>query len=296
MEHHVIGLDVGGTKIEAVLFDGKKVLKTVRIPSEANKAYPEAIAAIIKALTAVRTPRVKAVGLATPGYITGGRLYCAPNNLSLERQRLATDVQRLSGLPVVHENDANCFAYAEYALGAAKGKPQNVVGIIIGTGIGGGIVLDGKLYRGSIGAAGELGHMPYLGGDYEMYGSGPAMLEAYRVAGGSREDIGAGDILRYRLGQRGAEHQALKASQQQFYEATARLSASLINTLNPDVLVYGGGVSKSIDYRRLRKQTSLYALPEPLRACKQLRHKLSDSAGSMGAALLALQHLLATKR
>jgi glucokinase len=284
---HVIGVDVGGTKIEAILFDGKKVLKSVRVPAQADKPYKIVLKTVLDVINQVRSPQTAAIGLATPGYIHNGKIHNAPNNPSLNGRPIAADVQKELKLPVVHENDAKCFAFAEARVGAGKGK-QHIIGVIVGTGVGGGLVLNGKLYRGAIGAAGEIGHMPYLDSEYEAYAAGPAIASAYKKAGGVRA-LSAGDILRYVKSQNKKEHEAIVTAQKGCYEALARLSASLINTFNPEVIVYGGGVSKSIDYKRLRKETAKYALSEPFAVCKQLKHTISDSAGSMGAAQLALE-------
>jgi predicted NBD/HSP70 family sugar kinase len=283
MKSLVIGVDLGGTKIEAVLFDGKRVRRVVRAATPTT-TYAAVLTQVVDLVTQLRTKEVGAIGIGTPGYVHNGVLYGGPNTKLLNTKRLAGDLQKRLKLPVVHENDAKCFALAEARFGAAKGK-QHVVGLIVGTGVGSGIVLDGHIIRGALGAAGEVGHMPYKDKDYEYYAAGPAILRNYARAGG-KEPLSVEEILRTK---RSVSQKALLAAREETYDALARLCASIINTCNPAVIVVGGGVAKSIDYTALRTRTKQYALPEPFAACIITKFKLSDSAGSIGAAFLALE-------
>lgn len=277
----VIGIDVGGTKIEAVLFDGKKILSSTRVPTQADKPYKTVFANIVAAARMVHKPGVVAIGLATPGYVKNGILYATPNNPSLKVKPLAHDLSKALKLPVVHENDAKLFACAEKYLGTGRGK-KNIIGVVIGTGIGAGIIADGTILRGAIGAAGEIGHAPYLEKEYEYYVSGPGITRLYKERSG--KNASAGEVLRER------KDKTMLAVQNEVYEHLGRLLATLINIFNPEVIVIGGGVSKSIEYQRLRTVTKKYALPASYKSVTIAKHAISDSAGSIGAAILALEY------
>lgn len=281
---YTIGIDLGGTKIEAVLHDGKRIKKTVRVPTEDEQGYEHVLAQIIAAINAVRTPEVVAIGIGTPGYVDQGILHACPNNPSLEGKALALDLSKQIDLPVVHENDAKLFALAEARLGAAKGKP-NVIGLIIGTGVGAGILVDGRIVRGALGTAGEIGHAPYLDKDYEFFVSGPGIERLYKEAGGTK-NYSAKDVLKKLFADAPA-----KQVREHHREHAARLVATLVDTFNPDVIVFGGGVAKSLDYKKLRAAVERYALPVPFAHAKLTKFSISDSAGAVGAAMLAREHV-----
>jgi predicted NBD/HSP70 family sugar kinase len=281
--HCTIGIDLGGTKIEAILHDGKRIKKTARVPTEDEGGYEHVLANIATAVEAVRTPDVIAVGIGTPGYVNEGILRGCPNNPALEAKPLAADLSKKLGLPVVHENDAKLFGLAEARLGAGKGK-QNVVGLIVGTGVGAGIIVDGHILRGALGAAGEIGHAPYLDKDFEFFTSGPALERMYKEAGGEKNYLSK-DILKKLFADAPA-----KQVRERHRDHLARLVATIVNTFNPDVIVFGGGVAKSIDYKKLREAVKQYALPVPFAHVKLTPFAVSDSAGAIGAAMLAREH------
>jgi fructokinase len=287
---HVVGVDVGGTKIEAILFDGKKVLKKYRTPTQADKPYKTTLANIAKAIKEVRSKETKAVGLSIAGYVHKDLLYNGPH--SLREKPVVKDLQKLVKLPVVCENDANCFALAEATLGAGKEK-QHVIGVIVGTGIGAGLILNGSIYRGAIGAAGEIGHSPLNDNEIEYFCSGPGIVRNYEAFGGTKK-LSAADIMTYRAvidmeKIPDEEESAIMLAQNYTYDNLARTVATLINTFNPEVIVFGGGVSKSIDYKRLSKKTEKYALPVLFKATAIKQFAIADSSGEIGAAMLALQ-------
>ncbi len=282
----VIGVDVGGTKIEAILFDGQKVLKSIRIPTEAEKKYTHVLQNIMRAIDAVRDKHVSAIGIGTPGYVDNGVLYGCRNNPSLVKKHLARDISKLSGLRVLHENDAKCFALAEAVLGAAKHK-KSVAGIVIGTGVGTALVIDTRIIRGKDGAAGELGHAPYLEGHFEQYIAGPGVQRLYKEAGGTIARDTAQILL---AGKSAPDWSALNTVRKIHLEALARLVATMIFAYNPTIIVFGGGLSRSINFSALRKRVKALVPSTHLANTPLKPFKISDSAGSIGAALLALGH------
>src|SRR5665213_3797879 len=184
-----IGVDVGGTKVLAgVVDEDGQILERDR--QSTPKTDGEAIAEVIAGLVASLRSRheVDAVGIGAAGWIDLDRanVMFAPN-LVLRNEPLKLRVSKLIDLPIVVENDANCHAWAETRFGAARGQ-SNVVAVILGTGIGGGIVLEGRLFRGGYGIAGEPGHMRVVPdgrvcgcgnrGCWEQYASGNGLVRA----------------------------------------------------------------------------------------------------------------------
>ncbi|MFJ6213902.1 ROK family glucokinase [Streptomyces sp. NPDC092296] len=181
-----IGVDVGGTKIAAgVVDESGRILGRTRVPTPADPQW--AVDAIAQAVRELKEqyPDVSAVGVGAPGYINRERstVILAPN-IDWENEPLKTRIEELTGLETVVENDANCAAWAEFRFGAAADHTDMVL-ITVGTGIGGGIVLDGRLHRGRFGVAGEIGHLNMIPdglacgcgghGCWEQYASGRAL-------------------------------------------------------------------------------------------------------------------------
>jgi fructokinase len=251
-----IGVDIGGTKMEIAAIDesGAELLRR-RAPAP-HGAYPEAIGAlarfVLEAEREVGAPC--SVGIGTPGAVSreSGVLKNAYAS-ALNRMPVKTDLERLLGREVRFANDANCFALSEAADGAAKGA-QVVFGVILGTGVGGGVVVDGLAIAGANSIAGEWGHnsLPWPSpgelpgprcacgrdGCIEAFLSGPGLTRDHRLATGeSREPADIAALAE--SGDRGCA-----ATFERYEERLARALASVINLLDPDVIVLGGGLSK----------------------------------------------------
>lgn len=155
---HVIGVDVGGTKIEAVRVDEYGTVQArYHGLTEAHRSCDDILLNLITAVKAVFVDGVGGIGIGVPGVVRNGMVVFMPNIPPFLGINLKQALSRAFAVLIVIENDANCFALGEHRFGAAKGK-KNVVGIIIGTGVGGGLVLNNTLYTGS-GWDGELGHI-----------------------------------------------------------------------------------------------------------------------------------------
>src|SRR5262245_7844893 len=288
-----IGVDLGGTKIEAVALSSEgEVLARKRVPTAAERGYEAILASIADLVGEMRAavPAAARVGIGTPGSLSArhGTLKNS-NTLCLNGKPILGDLERRLGVPVRLENDANCFALAEARLGAARGK-EVVFGVILGTGVGGGIAIGGRIWSGPQHIAGEWGHHVidpegpscYCGarGCVETLLSGPALERAYGDAGG---DAGAAEIAA-----RAARGETSAAAVFDAYLARfGRALANLINILDPDVVVLGGGLS-NIDalYTRGRAEVARCVFNDELRT-PIVRNELGDSAGVFGAALLA---------
>ena len=250
-----IGIDLGGTKIEGVALaaDGvEKARLRVATPDGGYQAIVAAIAELMAGLEA-RAGAATSIGIGIPGAvspITG--LVKNSNSTRLIGKPFETDLRTALGRPVRLANDANCFAVSEAADGAAAGADV-VFGVILGTGVGGGLVIGGRSVEGANSIAGEWGHNPlpwptdgerpgppcYCGkrGCIEAFLSGPALIREFRDATGkdaSPADIAAGA---------GAGDGAAVATMETYEERLARALAGVINVLDPDVIVLGGGLS-----------------------------------------------------
>lgn len=254
----LLGIDLGGTKIEADLFDATgKVLWRERRPTPAGD-YAATVRAIADLVAQARTVAGSAitVGMGTPGaVVTAGPLRGRMKNCNstcLNGQPLQADVEAAIGQPVRMANDANCLALSEATDGAAAGA--NVVfGVILGTGTGAGIVVDGRVLQGANGLAGEWGHNPlpwttaddgpppacYCGqrGCVEAWLSGPGLARDHARRHGGTLDAAT---IAARAAQGDA---ACVATLERHAERLARALAAVINLLDPDVIVLGGGLS-----------------------------------------------------
>jgi fructokinase len=293
-----IGVDLGGTKIEAVALDPcGEILARRRVPTPAHD-YSEivrAVAAIVRDIE-METNRRGTVGVGAPGSIsTHTGLAKGSNTLVVNGKPLDADLSKALGRPVRVENDANCFALSEAVDGAGQGAGV-VFGVIIGTGVGGGVVVDGKVVSGRNRIAGEWGHTPlpwmtpaeYPGprcfcghdGCIETFLSGPGLSRDYAARGGGAA-TGQEIVARAERGE-GAATAALDAYQDRLARALAMVS----DILDPDVIVLGGGVSNiSRIYDGLTARVGAYAFTDAYDT-KILRNRHGDSGGVRGAAWL----------
>ena len=261
-----IGVDVGGTKIAAgVVDEDGAILARTRVPTPADPQW--AVGAIADAIKELRAEHeVTAVGVGAPGYIDRDRstVIMAPN-IAWENEPLKTRIEDLVHLPTVIENDANAAAWGEFRFGAAA-QHNDMIMITVGTGIGGGIVLDGRMYRGSFGVAGEIGHLNMIPegipcgcgskGCWEQYASGRA-LRRY-----GRERAAADPVLGKRLlelnegiAETITGSQITQAAEEgdplalEVYDELAdwlgRGMGDLASLFDPAVFVLGGGVADS---------------------------------------------------
>lgn len=297
------GIDLGGTKIEGVglRYDPDlTILDRIRIPTEANKGYDHIIGQIVRLVQMLEKStgqQVDRIGVGTPGVMDPTSLLMKnANTTCLIGRPFLSDLTSALGIPVKMANDANCFAVAEAVEGAAKAYPRTrpdefvVFGVIMGTGVGGGLVVNGRALHGRHGISGEWGHnfldasggLCYCGrtGCVETIISGPALERYYSSLTGlskSLEQI----VMDADRGEEAAV-QTVDRLTRMFGKAMAQV----INIVDPDVVVIGGGLSNI---------PALYT--EGVAAIKDnifnkdlgtvfLKPQLGDSAGVIGAALL----------
>ena len=250
----LIGIDLGGTKIEGIAIEGTTELCRLRVAAPRGD-YAATIRDVCGLVSTIEETlgRKGSVGIATPGAISATTgLVKNANSTWLIGKPFDRDLERALGRPVRLSNDANCFALSEATDGAARGAPV-VFGVIIGTGTGGGIIVNGKVVEGRNRIAGEWGHnpLPWLGEDerpgspcycgrtgcIETFISGPALSASYAAL--SRQWVDASEIACRAEAGEDLARKALDIYEQRL----ARALASIINVLDPDVIVLGGGLS-----------------------------------------------------
>jgi fructokinase len=286
-----IGIDLGGTKIEGTCLDNKlEIIQRKRIPTNQQNGYRSIVESVIS-LVQDLTKNISdyTVGICTPGAIskkTG--LIKNSNTQCLIGMPLKGDLEKSLGKKITMENDANCFAMAEATIGAAVGHKM-VFGVIIGTGVGGGIVIDGNIHKGRTYIAGEWGHHMlhkngnrcYCGklGCVETYISGPALEKRWKELTGKAEPLTS--IVQ------NINSDEEKEWKKEFLENFGTGLANVIDILDPDVIVLGGGVS-NIDFLYTEGRDAIYQhVFSDLVDTPILKNKLGDSAGVFGAALLS---------
>lgn len=287
-----IGIDLGGTKIEAILLDDKlNVIERTRIPTQQEKGYQSIIDSIVTLVDGLKTKSNDSVtiGLSAPGAISKKTsLIKNSNTQCLIGMPLKEDLQQALNQKISMENDANCFTIAEATLGAAK--EHNVVfGVIMGTGVGGGIVINGNVHKGRTYIAGEWGHHTlridgnkcYCGklGCVETYISGPALEKRWTTLTGKTESLR--EII-----QNIDDSKIGLQWKNEFLENFSIGLANVIDILDPDVIVLGGGVS-NIPFLYDEGRDKVYdKVFSDLVETPIIKNQLGDSAGVFGASLL----------
>lgn len=303
MESNLWGIDLGGTKVEGVILSSAidpKIFFRDRLPTEGHKGYDHIlgqIKAVVDKMEASAGYKPKKIGIATPGTLDPGLgLMKNSNSTSLNGRPLKTDLEKMLGTEIFMANDANCFALAEANMGIAKEKYPNakvVFGVIMGTGVGGGVVVDGKVINGLQGIGGEWGHNfldesggpCYCGksGCVEKVLAGPALEKYYAAISGQQKSMR--EI--YDWYKTGTDTHATKTIERLIHFFGLALSV-IVNILDPDVIVIGGGVGNiDVIYNEGRESLKKYIFNNRLDT-PVLKPKLGDSAGVFGAAYLTV--------
>ena len=286
-----IGIDLGGTKIEGILIDENyQTVVRKRIPTNQDDGYNSILNSIKNLILqlAHESNEKYSVGICTPGSLSlNSGLIKNSNTQCLIGKDLKNDLKDILNQDISIENDANCFALAEATLGA--GKNHNLVfGVILGTGVGGGIIIDGKIHHGRTNIAGEWGHHClhldgnncYCGnkGCVETYISGPALEKHWFTL----------TTLKQSLPQivQNSDNPNFHNWKKSFLDDFATSLANVIDILDPDVIVLGGGVS-NIDFLYDEGKNTVYEkvfsdiVDTPI-----VKNELGDSAGVFGACML----------
>ncbi|MDF3288563.1 MULTISPECIES: ROK family glucokinase [Streptomyces] len=308
-----IGVDIGGTKIAAGVVDEEgTILETCKVPTPSTpEGVIDAIADAVRTVSA--SHRIDAVGIGAAGYVDDKRatVLFAPN-INWRHEALKDKVEQRVGLPVVVENDANAAAWGEYRFGAGQGH-DDVVCITLGTGLGGGIIIGGKLHRGRFGVAGEFGHIRVVPdgllcgcgsqGCWEQYASGRALVRYARQRAAATPEnavvlLGLGDGTIDAIEGKHISEAARKGDPVAVdsFRELARWAgaglADLASLFDPSAFIVGGGVSDEGDLvlEPIRKSFRRWLVGGQWRPHAQvLAAQLGGEAGLVGAADLARQ-------
>jgi fructokinase len=296
----LVGVDVGGTKIEAIALDDGGATRSRRRVATPHGEYDGTVRAIAGLVTAVENeaagPRAPRVGVGIPGIVsrrTG--LVKNANSTWLNGRPLDRDLAQALGRDVRVENDANCFALSEATDGAAAGASV-VFGVILGTGTGGGIVVNGRVVTGANAIGGEWGHNPlpspedderpgaacYCGrsGCIETFLSGPGLARDHERRSGEKLDAET-------IASRAATDAGAAASLASYERRLAKSLASIVNVLDPDVVVLGGGLSNVERlYENVQRLWSRWIFSDTIDT-RLVPPKHGDSSGVRGAAMLS---------
>jgi fructokinase len=289
-----IGIDLGGTKTEGIVMDDQgEIIHRLRKSTPQAEGYAavlENICLLVKQLEA-KAGGTCSVGLATPGALSPDTGYLRNSNtVCLNEKPIHLDLQVLLKREIRLANDANCFALSEAIDGAAAGASV-VFGVIIGTGTGGGIVVDGKLINGAQNIAGEWGHNPLESqgrpcycGRYdcvETYLSGPGLVTTWQHSGGK------GTLTAREISELAAQDDPVaKTALERYGLHFARALANVVNILDPDVIVLGGGLSNIESlYNRGVGMLEEFIFSDCMRT-RIVKNQHGDSSGVRGAAWL----------
>jgi len=315
-KRYFIGVDLGGTNIKFGIVSLKgKVLQKGMLSAQVDLGRDAILKNINKAVeeslsfAKAKKIKIKGIGVGSPGTVNlnSGKIEgSCPNLPQMVNVNLKGWLSKNFKFPIYVDNDANAMALAEFKFGAAKGY-KDALCLTLGTGIGGGIILDGKLFHGSRFAGAEFGHMTicYNGrkcncggiGCLEMYASAPATVkEAKRLLHRNKESIiyklVQGDMSRLTTEIIfEAERKGDVLASDVVNQACAYLGAgiaSAVNLLNPEVVVIGGGVSEGGQsfIRRIKKEVKKRAFPSATKNLEVIKAKLGNDAGFIGAAIL----------
>jgi predicted NBD/HSP70 family sugar kinase len=291
-----IGIDLGGTKIEGIALAKDRVVVPGRrvVTPRDYEGTLDAIARLVAEIEA-QAGRTGTVGVGIPGVVSRANgLVKNANSVWLNGRPILADLEARLARPVRVANDANCFALSEAVDGAGQGA-HVVFGVILGTGVGGGIVVDGRVLTGANAVAGEWGHNPLLPVDrdhplplcycgrrgcIETYLSGPGLSADHAAANGERRD--AAEIARRAEG----GEAACIGSLERYELRLARALASVINVIDPDVIVLGGGLSNIARlYTNVPRLWDEHVFSDEVRT-RLVPARHGDSSGVRGAAWL----------
>ncbi len=291
---YILGLDLGGTKISCGIVSEKGEIlgKPIITPTEADKPKEHIInnfrRCVDRALNTHSSISVSGIGIGSPGPLDSENgIILSPGNLpTLHGCNLKREIEDAYSIPVRIDNDANCFVVGEALFGAGRGF-SIVTGLTLGTGLGCGIVIDGRIFKGATSTSAEIWKTPYLDGNFEDKVSGRGIQSTYTSHGGNL--ISAKEIAK--RARKGAKI-AIESMGEFSYHLGIVISF-MVNLLDPDVVILGGSIQK--DWA-LFKKTTLNTImvninPIPWRHLKVSPSKLGDSAGIIGAASLFFEDL-----
>lgn len=272
-----IGVDVGGSNIRAGVKLNGAITERRHAPLENKDSLSSTVSQIIDNIRRLMKPTIKGIGIAVPSVVDveKGIVYNAVNITSWERVELKDILQNTFEVPVKVNNDANCFALGEYYYGAANSHSA-VVGLVLGTGVGCGIITNNQLYNGSNCGAGEIGYLPYLDHDMEYYCSSNFFTVMHKV--------GAYETHLQALG---GDTQALKIWSE-FGVHIGNIVKAIVYAYDPEVIVIGGSIAKAFPFFESTMRAEVFRkfhYPESIKRLKIVQ-SVNDNITLLGAASL----------
>jgi glucokinase len=270
----LIGVDLGGTNVRAGLVKNGKIVDLHKRPISSGADQKTVLNEIFETIAAVLKPGVRGIGIGVPSLVKDGVVYTVANIPSWRKVPLKKLLENRFKIPAHVNNDAKCFALGELHYGQARGR-KNIVGMIVGTGMGCGVVINGRLYPGANGVAGELGHGPYQADEFEHYCSGRFFKREFSLdAAEIQNRADAGDF-------KAAEMLAT------FGDHFADAIMALIYAYDPEMIVLGGGVNRAYKYYepRMRERLRMFKFQNALKRLKIVQSKKPHIAVLAAAAL-----------
>lgn len=273
-----IGIDIGGTKISGILLEDEKIINQGLTDTGAHRRMNEILDSLFELISKLMTPDVKAIGIGVPGILdkNQGKILEINNIPDFEGLILSKILEKKFHIPVFIENDANCFAYGESIFGAGKNY-TNLIGITLGTGVGGGIIINRKIYSGHLGAAGEFGCLPYADGHFEEYGGNQFFIKYF---GKSGKEL-------FNLAEKG--NVEAKKAFLEYGKHLANILSSLIYSFSPEAIIIGGSIPRAYKYfelpiRQMLANFSINVIAESV----EIHVSSLVKAGELGAAAMAI--------
>lgn len=271
-----IAIDMGGTNLRVARIEDGKIVKQLSEPCRAAGTETEVLEQFYRLIDPLHHSQVTRIGVAVPSIVDyrKGIIYDMQNIPSWKEVPLKAILERRYGTETIVDNDVNCFVNAERLYGSGRAF-RNFVGITLGTGVGGGIVIDGQVYRGIDTGAGEIGCLPYLDGIYEDYASSQLFKRWNTTGQAEAEKAGSGD-------------EEAKRRWHEFGSHVGKLLQVILYTYNPEAIIIGGGIAQSyalFENEMLASMRSKFAYPGEAARVKVLFSKLKD-CNILGAAQL----------
>lgn len=274
----IIGVDLGGTNARAGLVEGNRVIKIAVREIRSQGGSEEVLADLKAVVESVLTPEVEGLGIGVPSVVEPqtGTIYDVQNIPAWKEVPLKTILETEYKIPVYVNNDANCFAAGERYFGQGR-HYRNLVGLIVGTGLGAGIIADGRLYSGTNCGAGEFGMLPYLDGNFERYASGQFFLKSYGQPGKEF----------YRRAVAGEEEARRIFSE--FGRHLGEAIKAIMYAVDPEAIILGGSVSRAFEFFKdsMLETVSGFAYSIALKKIT-IMPSVTDNIAILGAAALYL--------
>ncbi|WP_300433701.1 ROK family protein [Christiangramia sp.] len=282
MTKKILGVDIGGTKIQLGIVQDAKVIKAIKFPTLSNSSKEDIVQNLIQGIESLGDHKFEGIGIGVPGLVAEnkGIVYDLLNISSWKKVHLKKHLEDHFNIPVRITNDANVFALGEKIFGTGK-EYKNLVGITMGTGFGTGIIADHKLYSGSYSSAGELGSLSYLDKTIEDYCSGKFFRNEHHLKGTD---------LYNRAGQ--GDEKALKIFDE-FGDHLGNAIKTILFILSPEAIFLGGSVSKSFKFfePQLRRSISDFPFKKVLDQLVIQTSELENTS-ILGAAALIISNSL----